>query len=139
MRRNNQTNRLIKWLVAVGDFLLLNTILIGFSRWHPNMAEWDGEWMRHFLLFCNMGLFVAEWRYHTIIHERLPSSGQVLQRMVLLTMTWMITAYLLQKCCSSPAWQRGCSSSGIVCGVETHGGSPSWVPIRSLWRCMTSW
>ena len=114
MRRNNQTNRLIKWLVAVGDFLLLNTILIGFSWWHPNMAEWDWEWMKHFLLFCNMGLFVAEWRYHTIIHERLPSSGQVLERMVLLTMTWMITAYLLQKTVGSMTpvgWlmvQQGC-------------------------------
>jgi len=97
MRRNNQTNRLIKWLVALGDFILLNTILIVFSWWHPNMAEWDWEWMRHFLLFCNMGLFVAEWRYHTIIHERLPSGGQMLQRIVLLTMTWMITSYLLQK------------------------------------------
>ena len=97
MRRNNQTNRLIKWMVAIGDFFLLNTILMVFSWWHPNMVEWDWGWMRHFLLFCNMGLFVAEWRYHTIIHERLPSGGQMLQRIVLLVMTWMITSYLLQK------------------------------------------
>ena len=27
VRRNNQTNTLIKWLVIVGDFVLLNAVL----------------------------------------------------------------------------------------------------------------
>ena len=97
MRRNSKTNALIKWIVTVGDFVLLNAVITGFSLWHPRMETWSWEWVRYFYLLCNMALFVGLWRYHTIIHERLPSGGQVLRRIVLLTMTWMVTAYLLLK------------------------------------------
>lgn len=97
MRRNNKTNALIKWLVTAGDFVLLNVVLAAFALWHPDMATWSWMWLRFFFLICNVALAAGQWHYHTIIHERLPSGGEVLRRIVFMTMTWMVTAYLLLK------------------------------------------
>ena len=41
MSKNNQSNRLIKWIVMVGDFVVLNGVLMAFSYWHWRMAAWD--------------------------------------------------------------------------------------------------
>lgn len=97
MRRNSKTNALIKWMVTAGDFVLLNMVVLAFSLWHPRMGSWSWEWVRFFTLLCNIALAVGEWRYHTIIHHRLPSGGQVLRRIVFLMLTWIVTAYLLMK------------------------------------------
>lgn len=35
MRKNNQTNTLIKWSVIAGDFVVLNAVLAAFLAWHP--------------------------------------------------------------------------------------------------------
>lgn len=86
--RNNQTNRFIKWLVILGDFLLLNVMLAAFAAWHPGMAEWSGTWMRLFVIFCNVALIIGQGRYHTIIHERLPSGGESLRRVVYMVIMW---------------------------------------------------
>lgn len=95
--RNNQTNRFIKWLVILGDFLLLNVMLAAFAAWHPGMAEWSGTWMRLFVIFCNVALIIGQGRYHTIIHERLPSGGESLRRVVYMVIMWVIVVYLLFK------------------------------------------
>ena len=41
MRNNDQSNRIIKWIVTVGDFVLLNAILLGFAHWHWRMGTWQ--------------------------------------------------------------------------------------------------
>ncbi len=43
MRNNDQSNRIIKWIVTVGDFVLLNAILLGFAHWHWRMGTWQME------------------------------------------------------------------------------------------------
>ena len=40
MRNNDQSNRIIKWMVIVGDFVLLNAILLGLAYWHWRMDTW---------------------------------------------------------------------------------------------------
>ena len=41
MSRNNQSNRIIKWLVMAGDFIVLNVVMLAFAQWHWRMGTWD--------------------------------------------------------------------------------------------------
>ena len=40
MGQNDQSNRIIKRMVIVGDFVALNAILLGFANWHWWMEAW---------------------------------------------------------------------------------------------------
>ena len=97
MRRNNRTNTLIKWLVVIGDFVVLNLVLTCFVFWHPRMGEWNWTQIRFFIMICNVALLVSERYFYTNIHERVVSGGDVLRRIVFLTMTQTVLAYLLIK------------------------------------------
>jgi len=39
MSRNNQSNRIIKWLVMAGDFIVLNAVMLAFAKWHWQMGS----------------------------------------------------------------------------------------------------
>ena len=97
MNTNNKTNSLIKWGVIASDFIVLNLVLVAFAFWHPRMGGWSWTQIRFFMLNCNVALLIGEWYFHTNIHERVVSGGDVLRRTVLLTMTQMVMAYLLTK------------------------------------------
>ena len=44
MRTNDQSNRIIKWIVMIGDFVLLNAIILVFAYWHWVMGEpWSDD------------------------------------------------------------------------------------------------
>ncbi len=50
MRNNDQSNRIIKWMVIVGDFVALNAILLGFANWHWRMETWGATKVDVFML-----------------------------------------------------------------------------------------
>ena len=54
MTRNNQSNRLIKWLVMAGDFVVLNVILQAFAYWHWRMHQWPEGRAEIFILVNNI-------------------------------------------------------------------------------------
>ena len=95
MSRNNHSNNLIKWLVIIGDFVLLNVVLYVFSQFHPRMIEWDWERLRVFFLISNFALLISEWNRHTIIHRRLVSASDVLKHVFLLVIVQTLVAYIL--------------------------------------------
>jgi putative colanic acid biosynthesis UDP-glucose lipid carrier transferase len=97
MHNNNQTNNLIKWVVVLADFLILNSLLALFSMYHPTMATWPVDRVEVFWLVCNMALVLSEYKFSTIIHERLVSAGDVLRRVVMLTFVHTVLSYLLLK------------------------------------------
>ncbi len=97
MSNNNQTNSLIKWLVSGGDFLLLNAVLWMFHAQHWRMASWSMGRADVFLLVCNMALLVSMAKFSTIIHQRMVSAGDILKRVIQLTMLWAILTFLLLK------------------------------------------
>ncbi len=97
IRRNNQSNRIIKWIVMVGDFVLLNAIILAFSRWHWRMGTWDEGGIEIFILASNMALMLAQMRFSTIIHLRLVGAGDILERLVGLTVMQALVAYVLLK------------------------------------------
>ena len=97
MNNNNQTNNLIKWAVVFTDFLILNGLLLLFSIFHPAMDDWPKDRNEVFWLCCNLAMVLSQYKFSTIIHERLVSGGDVLRRVVCLTALQTVLAYLLVK------------------------------------------
>ena len=97
VRRNNQTNTLIKWLVIVGDFVLLNAVLYVTVLLNERTFSWNWQQQRIFFIISNMAMLMSEWKFHTIIHERVVSAGDVLKTIVLLTMTQAVIAYIAMR------------------------------------------
>ena len=97
VRRNNNTNRLIMWVVTAGDFLLLNAVLYVFYRMDGKMGMWHWEQFRMFVGICNGAMLVSEWKFHTTIHNRVVSAGDVLKLIANLTATQALLAYLIMR------------------------------------------
>lgn len=102
MRDNNQSNQLIKWLVTAADFLVLNLLLCAEFRFSPGRGAWEWEDVRLFLLSNNMALIFGEWRFHTIIHERLVTASDVIRRVLRLCLVQTAVAYILLRALSLP-------------------------------------
>jgi len=97
MDNNNQSNRLIKWVTIIGDFIVLNAVILIFSYWHGMMSLWGNGRLEVFILASNISLMLAQLRFSTIIHLRLVGAGDILQRIVGLVMMQVLIAYFLLK------------------------------------------
>ena len=97
MRNNDQSNRMIRWIVIVGDFVLFNAILLGFAEWHWRVESWGDIRVDVFILVNNIALMLAMLKFSTIIHLRVVGAGEILKRIVGLTVVGAILAYLLLK------------------------------------------
>lgn len=97
MRNNNQSNKIIKWSIIIGDIVIMNLLLILVSKWHPQALLWSGNEKMMVKLVCNLALAMSEFKFYTVIHRRLVSSGDILSRIVWLTITQVVLAYLLLK------------------------------------------
>lgn len=97
MSNNNQSNRLIKWIVMLGDFMLLNALILIPARWSWQVHCWPARSLEIFVLVNNLALMLAQLRFSTIIHLRLVSAGDILQRIVGLTVVQSMLAYVLLK------------------------------------------
>ena len=95
MRRNNQTNRLIMWAVIAGDFVLLNAVLLGYDVLHHDVEVWHS--MRQFFVLSNLALLISEWKFHAQIQERIATAGEILKKLVELTMTQALISYILMR------------------------------------------
>ena len=97
MSNNNQSNRLIKWMVVAGDFVLLNAIILVGATLSWRVNNWPDRSLEIFILVNNIALILAMTKFSTIIHQRMIGAGDVLQRLVGLTMVQSIAAYVLLK------------------------------------------
>ena len=95
MRNNNQTNSLVKWSVIIGDFILFNVILLFFARFHWRIELWEENQLEVFGLVGNLALVISQLRFSTIIHQRLVGAGDVLQRIMGLTILHAIAGYVI--------------------------------------------
>ena len=96
-RSNNQSNRILKWFVTVGDFVLLNVIILAFSKWHWRMETWGEGNIEIFTLASNMALMLGMLRFSTVIHLRIIGAGEILKRLVGLTVVQALITYVLLK------------------------------------------
>ena len=97
MSSNNQSNRLIKWIVMFGDFVVLNAIILVGSRISWTVDNWPDKSLEIFILVNNIALMLSQMRFSTIIHLRMVGAGDVLQRVVGLTALHSLLAYVLLK------------------------------------------
>jgi len=108
IRNNNYTNRLIKWLVVFVDFLVLWVVLY-VSVWSfPYSEAWSGEMTRIYFVICSFAMVVAEWRFSTVIHERIVGANDILNRCTFLVMAQAVLSYLFLRAIHFPyrfGWQ----------------------------------
>ena len=97
MRNNNQTNQFIQWIVTIGDFLLLNAIILLATAFYWRVETWPDRSLEIFILVNNVALVLSEIRFSTIIHLRVIGAGDVVQRIVGLSVLQTALAYALLK------------------------------------------
>ncbi len=97
MKNNNQTNAFVQKSIIVGDFILLNLILLLFARYHWRIGIWEDNELEVFTLIANLALVISQMRFSPIIHKRLVGAGDVLQRIICLTALHAIVGYLILK------------------------------------------
>ena len=97
MGNNNQTNAFVQKLIIVGDFIVYNLILLLFARLHWRIETWEENQLEVFGLVGNLALVISQLRFSPIIHQRLVGAGDVLQRVMGLTILQAIVGYLLLK------------------------------------------
>lgn len=97
MSSNNQSNRLIKWIVMAGDFVLLNANVLVAAKLSWTVSSWPDRSLEIFILVNNIALMLAQTRFSTIIHLRMVGAGDVLQRIIGLTAMQSFFAYVLLK------------------------------------------
>lgn len=97
MSNNDQTNRLIKWMTIIGDFILLNAVILIFSYWHWFMSLWSNGRLEIFILGSNISMMIAQMRFSTIIHQRMVGAGDIMKNIVGLVTTQVCVAYFLLK------------------------------------------
>ena len=98
MTQNDRTNRLIMWIVTFCDFELLNIIILFFSKVNADMMAIDNKTQQNlFVIICNLALLVSESKFHTIIHERIVSAGNVLRSVLFLALAQVVIAYIAMR------------------------------------------
>lgn len=95
MSTNNRTNNLIKWLIILGDFVIFNLVIFIILHTAPSLIKWDDDNTRLFLLISNVSMFISEYQFCTIIHERVVGAGNILRRITQLVFTQILLTYLL--------------------------------------------
>ena len=96
-RNNNQTNTLIKWAVIAVDFVMLNALLALFRWNHSYLMTWTPERTEVLWVVCNLSMALAMLKFSTIIHLRMVSGGDILRRVIELSVMQTVIAYLVMK------------------------------------------
>ncbi len=95
IKNNHQTNRLIQLFIIAVDFVVLCVLLYFVTDAIPKSGSWDEEKERAFWMLCIFALFVAEYCFPSVIHERAVGAGDILRRSTMLVMTQTLLSYLM--------------------------------------------
>lgn len=108
IENHNYTNRLIKWVVIMIDFVVLWSMLYWVVDLIPKSEEWDDDKCRMFWVACTLAMMLSEHLFCSIIHERLVGAGDILRRSFMLVATQNLLSYLLLRAVHFPCrfgWQ----------------------------------
>ena len=95
MESYNHSNNIIKWLVIIGDFLLLNFLLFCAYKWVMKGDDWQGLDLNVFILINNVSLLISQFVYAANVHQRMIRAGDVLRQIVSMTISQAVVAYVL--------------------------------------------
>lgn len=95
MKNNTRTNSLIKFYFVIGDFLLLNVLLV-LAVYSPySIIRGSDVEKRMFFLICNVAMLISEYWFSTIIHERIVGADSILKRTSMLVITQVLASFVL--------------------------------------------
>ena len=98
MRSNNETNQLIKWAVIVADFIVLNILLLLYMQWWRSGMHVLPEGKQEMIIaVSNLTLLLSELRFSTLIHLRQVSAGDILRRVIQLTIVQALLSVFILK------------------------------------------
>lgn len=86
MNNNTQTNIFIMMMIVVVDFLIVNALLYLLTEYHPWFARWTPMKVRTLVLLSNIGLIIGEYLNPPIIQKRVISSGDIVKRVLQLSL-----------------------------------------------------
>ena len=81
----------------LGDFALLNAIIVIPARWSWQVNSWPDRSLEIFILVNNIALILAQTRFSTIIHRRVLGAGEVVRRVIGLSALQALLSYVLLK------------------------------------------
>ncbi len=98
MESYSSGSKLIRNLVILSDFVLLNMLLLAFLQFFPEIVPRTIKSTPRFdFFFANFALAVAEFFFHTIIHERRVSFDQIAVRASKLVLTHAGIFFILSR------------------------------------------
>jgi len=83
--------------IIVGDFIVFNIIVGLFAIFHWRVATWEENQLEVFGLVGNLALVISQMRISPIIHQRVVGAGEILRRIMGMTILQAIVGYLLLK------------------------------------------
>ena len=69
MQNNNQTNQFIQWIVTIGDFLLLNVIILVATRYYWRVETWPERSLQIFILVNNVALVLTAINIYPVLSD----------------------------------------------------------------------
>jgi putative colanic acid biosynthesis UDP-glucose lipid carrier transferase len=97
MTKNNKSNNLIQYTVIAVDFILLNLLLYLCTLYYPRIVDWTPSKIRLFAITLNVALLISHYFNSPIIHLRVISVGDIIQRIIRLDGLAVLIAYLIMK------------------------------------------
>ena len=97
MSTNNRTNSLIKGVIIVADFLLLNILLLLFFHLSPLVTGWVATKIRIFFITLNVALLIGQYYRSPIIHLRNVVLEEIAKRVLGLAIITIVLAYIIMK------------------------------------------
>ncbi len=97
MNSNSQTNSLIMYLIIGVDFMLINILLFLLTEYHPWFENWTPSKIRTLILLNNLALLISEYFNPPVIHKRVISVGDILNRILRLVLVQSLLAFFFMK------------------------------------------
>ena len=95
MSTNYQSNNFVKWLVIIGDFILLNTILLLVFKCYEPASYWLESNILLFVMTNNLTLLLSQLFFSTIIYRRYVRGGAIIRRITSLAVLQSLLTYIL--------------------------------------------
>lgn len=96
--RNYRGSNLVRSLVMLADFVILNVVLLAYMKFDSNLVpEYFDKATKITCFVANAALFLGEYFYSTIIHVRRIGFGQVLKRTFLLSALTTMLFFVLER------------------------------------------
>lgn len=97
MNSNAKTSNLIKTIVIICDFLVLNVLLYANIHFDWSFMDFTIGGNDSILFFtANAGMLFAQYFFSTVIHERRSTTEQVLRQVTLLVLLFGVITFVMQ-------------------------------------------